>query len=249
MGGKSDLPLPDYPQFLTNYNQEINSTIPFTPTVSQAINDLPEVNHYPELSYKDSMKVNSSKLNDYVKGLLDSNDNFSYKRIYDKNLLTSSFRTKHTTKLIERFNKTPQGKKEPISRFFKLHPEGLCNTLRAGTPSNRGSYTSPRPIHPFTPRCITVREAARLHSYPDWFRFHVTKWHGFRQVGNSVPPLLAKAIAKEILKTLDISPIKPIIEYKLENEENLSFNTSQAATYYNISTDVIGKRIRKKQII
>ena len=249
MGGKSDLPLPDYPQFLTNYNQEINSTITFTPTVSQAINDLPEVNHYPELSYKDWMKVNSSKLNDYVKGLLDSNDNFSYKRIYDKNLLTSSFRTKHTTKLIERFNKTPQGKKEPISRFFKLHPEGLCNTLRAGTPSNRGSYTSPRPIHPFTPRCITVREAARLHSYPDWFRFHVTKWHGFRQVGNSVPPLLAKAIAKEILKTLDISPIKPIIEYKLENEENLSFNTSQAATYYNISTDVIGKRIRKKQII
>nr|WP_319923570.1 DNA cytosine methyltransferase [Klebsiella pneumoniae] len=65
---------------------------------------------------------------------------------------------------------------------------GLCNTLRAGTASDRGAFTSPRPIHPIYPRVITVREAARLHSYPDWFRFHVTKWHGFRQVGNSVPP-------------------------------------------------------------
>ncbi|WP_458020251.1 DNA cytosine methyltransferase, partial [Klebsiella pneumoniae] len=74
---------------------------------------------------------------------------------------------------------------EPISRFKKLSMNGLCNTLRAGTASDRGAFTSPRPIHPIYPRVITVREAARLHSYPDWFRFHVTKWHGFRQVGNS----------------------------------------------------------------
>ena len=32
---------------------------------------------------------------------------------------------------------------------------------------------------------LTVREAARLHSFPDWFRLHRTKWHGFRQVGNA----------------------------------------------------------------
>ncbi|MHC5597703.1 MAG: DNA cytosine methyltransferase, partial [Nostoc sp.] len=96
----------------------------------------------------------------------------------------------------------------------------------------RGSFTSPRPIHPITPRCITVREAARLHSYPDWFRFHVTKWHGFRQVGNSVPPLLAKAVASEILRSLNISPFKPSLRYKLGDEKLLQFNMSQAAQYY-----------------
>ncbi|BDA39714.1 DNA cytosine methyltransferase [Candidatus Atelocyanobacterium thalassae] len=248
LGAKSNLPLPKYPQFLTNYERNVNFTIPFTPTVSQAISNLPEVNYYPELNYKDWIKVNYFEHNDYVQSILNSSDNFSYQRIYDKNLLTSSLRTKHTKKLIERFQKTPQGQKEPISRFFKLHPEGFCNTLRAGTPSNRGSYTSPRPIHPFTPRCITVREAARLHSYPDWFRFHVTKWHGFRQVGNSVPPLLARAIAKEIIKALDILPIKPVVRYRLKDEERLSFNNSQAASYYNIDANVIGKRIKKKQI-
>ena len=249
LGAKSNLPLPNYPQFLTNYGKDLNSAIPSAPTVSQAISDLPEVNYYLELNYKDWIRINYSQPNDYIQSTLNSRDNFSYQRVYDTSLLTSSLRTKHTQKLIERFQKTPQGEKEPISKFFKLHPESLCNTLRAGTPSNRGSYTSPRPIHPFTPRCITVREAARLHSYPDWFRFHVTKWHGFRQVGNSVPPLLARAVAKEIIKALGILPVQPIISYKLEGEEKLSFNNSQAAIYYNTSADVIGKRIKKKLII
>lgn len=39
----------------------------------------------------------------------------------------------------------------------------------------RGSFMAPRPIHPTRPRVISPREAARLHSFPDWFRFHVTK--------------------------------------------------------------------------
>ncbi|MFW6296606.1 MAG: DNA cytosine methyltransferase, partial [Halothece sp.] len=86
-----------------------------------------------------------------------------------------------TEKSMTRFAETLPGKTEPVSRFFKLDPNGICNTLRAGTASNRGTYTSPRPIHPYLPRCLTVREAAQLHSYPNWFRFHVTKWHGFRQ--------------------------------------------------------------------
>ncbi|PCR36678.1 DNA (cytosine-5-)-methyltransferase, partial [Klebsiella pneumoniae] len=88
----------------------------------------------------------------------------------------------------------------------KLSMNGLCNTLRAGTASDRGAFTSPRPIHPIYPRVITVREAARLHSYPDWFRFHVTKWHGFRQVGNSVPPMLARSVGLQIMKVLGVTP-------------------------------------------
>ncbi|MDJ0599922.1 MAG: DNA cytosine methyltransferase [Crocosphaera sp.] len=249
LGAKKGLILPNYPNFITDYKQKNDSHLSSTPTVRDAIQDLPEVNSYSELNHRDWVIADYGKTSNYVKNLRNSSnviDDYSYQRNYNKQLLTSSLRTQHTQKSIDRFNHTPQGKIEPISRFLRLHPDGLCNTLRAGTPSNRGAYTSPRPIHPFTPRCITVREAARLHSYPDWFRFHVTKWHGFRQIGNSVPPLLAKAVAQEIIKVLDIEPIKPTTQYKLEKEELLSFNPSQAAKYYNVSSDIIGKRIRVK---
>jgi DNA (cytosine-5)-methyltransferase 1 len=146
---------------------------------------------------------------------------------------------------IKRFQDTLPGKTEPISRFLKLDPEGVCNTLRAGTASNRGAFTSPRPIHPFTPRCITVREAARLHSYPDWFRFHATKWHGFRQVGNSVPPFLAKAVASEIIKALGVYPSKPIEVGEIGDEKWLSLDMSQAANYYGVDPNVIEQRTRR----
>jgi DNA (cytosine-5)-methyltransferase 1 len=103
--------------------------------------------------------------------------------------------TIHSEEVQRRFATTEQGKVEPISRFYKLQLDGQCNTLRAGTDSSKGSHTAVRPIHPFLPRVITVKEAARLHSYPDSFKFSPVKWHALRQIGNSVPPLLAKVVA------------------------------------------------------
>ena len=54
-------------------------------------------------------------------------------------------------------------------------------------------------IHPFLPRLCTVREHARLMSYPDNFHFHGSSSACFNQVGESVPPLLSKAIAEQLL--------------------------------------------------
>lgn len=243
IGARDDVDLPKYPQAITKpvntskLKSKHLSNLPICPTVWEAIGDLPEVEKYSDLLTKDWIIAEYGKASNYAAILRNINtlaDDYSYDRLFDSRLLSSSLRTKHSQATIERFAATVQGEREPVSRFHKLHPAGVCNTLRAGTDKYRGSFTSPRPIHPFTPRCITVREAARLHSYPDWFRFHVTKWHGFRQVGNSVPPLLAKAVAAEIIRRLNISAIKPSTCYKLGAEKLLQLNISQAAQKYGL---------------
>lgn len=116
--------------------------------------------------------------------------------------LSGCRRTRHSDPVIARFKSTKPGDQESISRYYRLAWTGISPTLRAGTGPDHGSHTAPRPIHPTTARCITVREAARLHSLPDWFIFHPSKWHGFRQIGNSVPPYLARAVVTKIYDIL-----------------------------------------------
>lgn len=70
-------------------------------------------------------------------------------------------------------------------------------TTRFDTPSS-GKFT-----HPFLDRAITVREAARIQSFPDNFQFVGNKGSQMKQVGNAVPPLLARAIAEVILNDLE----------------------------------------------
>jgi len=72
-------------------------------------------------------------------------------------------------------------------------------TTRFDTPSS-GKFT-----HPYLHRAITVREAARIQSFPDSFRFYGNKGSQMKQVGNAVPPLLAKAVADVIYLDLQKS--------------------------------------------
>jgi DNA (cytosine-5)-methyltransferase 1 len=219
-------------------------------SVLEAIGDLPNADDHEELLTVDSVRVRFKTEHTYarrLRGLEVDPGDLSYVRDFDPNLLTSSLRTEHTELSRKRFLETSHGETEPVSRFHKLRPDGVCNTLRAGTDSARGAFTSPRPIHPFLPRVITVREAARLHSYPDWFRFHVTKWHGFRQIGNSVPPLLGRAVAGQIVKALSCIPSKPAKKLILGHGDGklLSFDMSNAASYFGVPNNVISQRIRK----
>ena len=57
-------------------------------------------------------------------------------------------------------------------------------------------------IHPEQHRTLTVREAARLQTFPDTFRFAGTRSHQFRQIGNAVPPVLGESIGSSILDSL-----------------------------------------------
>jgi DNA (cytosine-5)-methyltransferase 1 len=241
IGCKEGYELPKYPQPTTippkikvpQRYKKVN--LPAVPTVWDAIGDLPEVDNYSELLDRDWVIAEYGKCSAYasiMRGIEGLDDDYSYDREYDRQILSCSLRTKHSVECMERFHAAKHGEKEPISRFYKLHPEGVCNTLRAGTDRARGAYTSPRPIHPIAPRCITVREAARLHSYPDWFRFHVTKWHGFRQVGNSVPPRLAKVVAAQIISALGVTAIKPSLKLTWGDDSLLKLNWSEAEQYY-----------------
>jgi DNA (cytosine-5)-methyltransferase 1 len=169
---------------------------------------------------------------------------FGYVRDWDPETLTSSARSEHTAISRRRFAETAQGSVEPISRFFKLAPSGLSNTLRAGTDGARGAFTSPRPIHYLYPRCITVREMARLHGYPDWFGFNVTKWHGAREVGNSVPPPLARAVGTMIVEALGVNPIRPKRSLACAASDMLEFDMSAAARHFAVDAPS-GRRDRK----
>lgn len=126
----------------------------------------------------------------------------SIERYAEKGQVSGCMGTFHTKAVAERFRNTPQGGMDSISKAPRLHPDRFCPTLRAGTSKERGSYQSVRPIHHLQPRVITPREAARLQGFPDWFVFHETKWHSFRQIGNSVSPIVADHILSQIYARL-----------------------------------------------
>lgn len=220
LGYKADQKMPFYP--IKNERKT---------TVQEAIGDLPDIDLYDCLKEDDTLAYSVTPTSVYARNLhdiLQDSSNYGIPRIWDSGLLTGSLRTNHSAESRARFHATPYGETEKVSRFYKLDPNGQCNTLRAGTDKSRGAYTSPRPIHPYFDRCISVREAERLHSFPDWFRMHKTKWHGFREVGNAVPPLLAKAVASQIIIAMGITPIKPISPLELGEESKLSCSVGQA---------------------
>lgn len=79
-------------------------------------------------------------------------------------------------------------------RYGRLEWGGLSSTILTKCDVHWGAY-----IHPEQDRSLTVREAARFQSFPDWFTFEGSKTEGFVQVGNAVPPMLGRAIGQALL--------------------------------------------------
>ncbi len=125
----------------------------------------------------------------------------------NSNKLYNHVATNHSKIAIKRMSMVPEGggrNNLPKSELTKSIYSGTWGriikddvsvtiTTRFDTPSS-GRFT-----HPILNRAITVREAARLQSFPDTFIFYGTKTSQLKQVGNAVPPLLAKEIGKIII--------------------------------------------------
>ena len=253
LGAKEGLLLPDYPDVTTRPagSKTRLFDLPEGPSCRDALGDLPDVESFSQLFESDSVITDKwGDPSDYARELRCDQSgawHYGYKRRWQPNLLTSSMRTSHTEISRRRFAETDLGCIEPISRFFKLAGNGISNTLRAGTDSARGAFTSPRPIHYKYARCISVREMARLHGFPDWFRLHETKWHGARQIGNAVAPPVGRAIAVEICKILGVKLTKPTRILDLGDPALLQMGMSQAAEYWGIPVS-IGRRDRQSGI-
>lgn len=232
--------LPDYPPVITNIagRRVTEPGLPLGPNCKDALDDLPDAERFSTLLSSDAVLTKSlGSPSNYAAELrcVDTQGwHYGHVRNWLPEALTSSARTVHSDISKRRFGETAPGTVEPISRFFRLPEDGVSNTLRAGTDGARGAFTSPRPIHYRYARCITVREMARLHGFPDWFRFHGTKWHGARQVGNAVPPPLARAVAGQVIKALNVEPQQGQAKIKLGDEALLSFDMTGAARYFGI---------------
>lgn len=100
----------------------------------------------------------------------------------------------HQPHIAEAIATLAPGAIEPKTRYRRLYSDRPSFTLRAGS----GTFTALRPIHPHLPRVITVREAARLQSFPDTVRFSPVKRSAYQEIGNAVPPLLAQAVARRL---------------------------------------------------
>jgi len=165
-------------------------------TVSDAISDLPQIE-----CNEHSDNYISEPHNDYQENL----------RSGSKKLLNHKA-PKHSDIVLERIKNIPQGgnhgdlpedlklKRGYPNIYGKLHENKPADTItgNCGCASAPGKF-----IHPNALRVLTVREASRLQSFPDHIEFFGNASEQYKQVGNAVPPLLAKSLANEVKKIIN----------------------------------------------
>ena len=176
------------------------------PTVSEAIGDLPAAVPGAEGDARGIPFTTEpeSQFAKELRGRERAADDRYGTPVWDERYCTNAVPPRHGNAVRRRFANVRRGERDPVSRVQRLDPEGVSSTIRAGTSSEYGGRSAPRPIHPFEDRVLTTRECARLQSFPDWYLFHPTKWHGNQQVGNAVPPRVARAVGRHVGRMLQL---------------------------------------------
>lgn len=166
-------------------------------TVSQAISDLPVLVN-GDTSYSLPYSCPPSKASPYAR-IMREGSRKSYQNFISRN----------EDYIIERYKYIGQGQNwraipdhlmQNYANKQNCH-SGIYRRLEGGKPSIViSNYRKNMLIHPFQDRGLSVREAARLQSFPDKYIFEGSLMHMQQQIGNAVPPLLSKAIFSQILK-------------------------------------------------
>ena len=114
--------------------------------------------------------------------------------------------------------------KDRYTKQSRWHP---CSTIVAHLSKDGLMF-----IHPTQNRSLTPREAARIQSFPDWFRFPKARTHAFRLIGNAVPPLVAEAVGLavvEFLKTPTGMTAKPDTKKREKADQTNVVNLRRSA--------------------
>lgn len=207
------------------------------PTCQDALGDLPDADLFDALLSGDRVATDLGNPSPYARSLRPMKDedwHFGDRRQWDVAWLTSSARTLHSDEARRTFAGFQQGRLDERTRLHRLKADGVSCTLRAGTDASRGSFTSARPVHYEYARAITVREMARLHGFPDWFRLNVTKAHGARQVGNAVPPPLARAVGEAVMRALSMNPLRSEVAPLIMDDSLLSLDMTAACRHFGV---------------
>lgn len=118
---------------------------------------------------------------------------------------------RHTAQTVTSFDATAQGARNAIYKRERLRWDRPAKVVRAqGKPKADGSgqkHSSHQSIHPRENRMLTVRECARIQTFPDWYVLPQTLVNGYRIVGDAVPIELARALGtamrREVCSVLD----------------------------------------------
>ena len=116
-------------------------------------------------------------------------------------------------------------RKDHTRRYRRMVWEGVARSIitRFRDPKS-GEY-----IHPDQHRTISIREAARIQSFPDWFVFEKSYTEQYEQVGNAVPPLLARAVGLELRAMLDArrGELRPRVKCRYALPDELALQAAE----------------------
>ena len=118
----------------------------------------------------------------------------------------------HNAESIARYMKLDFGKRDKLGRVDRLDPFKPSKTIIAGGTGGGGRSH----LHPFIPRTMSVRECARLQTFPDTYRFTGPVARQFTQVGNAVPPVLAYEMACAIYSSIYAKHRKNIVQIQVD---------------------------------
>lgn len=104
----------------------------------------------------------------------------------------------HAAQSIERYMRLEYGERDHLGRVDRLDPNLPSKTVIAGGTKGGGRSH----LHPYFPRTLSVRECARLQTFPDDYEFLGPVARQFTQVGNAVPPLLAYKLALRLKEAI-----------------------------------------------